>query len=68
MRISSTAVRRKQTARRNGNPVTSDENKKKDEKKIKDALKAKAVEVHPKGTEEDIRKKIDIRKKKKKGE
>lgn len=41
--------------------------KKKDaEKKLRAALRAKAAEVHPKGTEDDIKKKIE--KKKKKGE
>ena len=43
------------------------EKKKAAEKKIRDALKAKAVEVHPTGTEEDIKKKIE-KKKKGKGE
>ena len=32
--------------------------KKEAEKKLRDALKAEAVKVHPKGTEEDIKKKI----------
>jgi hypothetical protein len=34
------------------------------EKKIRDALKAKAVEVHPKGTEDDIKKRIAKKRKK----
>lgn len=43
-----------------------DEAKKKaeTEKKLRKILKSKAVEVHPKGTEEDIRKKIRRKKKK----
>jgi len=38
--------------------------KKETEKKIRKALEAKAVEVHPKGTEDDIKKKIKRKRKK----
>lgn len=38
--------------------------KKKLEEKLKKALQAKAAEVHPKGTEVDIKKKIAKKKKK----
>jgi hypothetical protein len=38
--------------------------KKETEKKIRDVLKAEAVKVHPKGTVDDIKKKIEKKKKK----
>ncbi len=38
--------------------------KKKVEEKVRRALRGKAAEVHPKGTEEDIKKKIKAKKKK----
>jgi len=46
-------------------PDDENEKKKKDEKKIRDALKAKAVEVHPKNRIAEIRKAIEKKKKKK---